>query len=201
MRLPALCLLLACALPAAAWSQDAPDRPPPLPTRDMTLDATLDTTDATGAHPPAGIRIRYNAASHRMRIDTKGRDDYMILDPQGGRTLLVSAAHRAWREQPFRPAAHAMFMLAASYSFARLAQATVAGLPCTTWNLQGATVGGTTCVTDDGVVLRLETADTDGDGDDFKLRVVATRVTYAPQPPGDFDLPAGYRRIGPKKTP
>lgn len=198
MRLPAALLLAAASIAASAGgarADEPPLRPPPMPARDVAIDAVLLMTNMTGPHPPANVHITFHAGTHRMRVAAEGKPGYMILDPTGGRTLLVSTDKRAWLEQPFVPQTHAMFILAANFSFAPVGNSTVAGLSCTTWDMQSTTVGGSVCVTQDGVIMRVEAADTDGDGDDFQLKLITRHVDYAQQPPSDFEPPDGFQKI------
>lgn len=185
--------LLAPVAPALA----ADERPPRMPTRDVAYDAALETDSGPGRHVRSTIKVRYSAAGKRMRVDQAGQPGYMILDPEHGHTILVSIKRRTYTEQPFRPMAHAMFLPSDDFGYTPLGAATVAGQACRLWDMRSATVAGQACVTEDGLLLQVETKDADGDNDDAALTLRATGVTYAPQKPSDFLPPAGFKRVKP----
>jgi hypothetical protein len=187
----AVLVLLVATTPARA----ADERPPPLPTRDVEMKAVLETTSGAGQHVSANLKISFNAARQRMRVEQQGKPGYMILDPKHAQTFVVMTARHSYQEQPFRPLAHAMFILADAFSYNALTPDTVAGQPCQTWDMRSPTIAGTVCVTSDGVVLKVDTADADGDGDDVALKLIASNVTYASQPAANFAPPSGYKKV------
>ena len=63
----------------------------------------------------------------------------------------------------------------------------IAGLPCTNWDVQSKRGAGTVCLTADGVALRA-----DGAVDGRRGSFTATSVRYGEVAPGLFMAPPGY---------
>lgn len=161
----------------------------------MTFEAVLTIANKAGPHPPTTLKIGFDTASHRMRIEPQGQAGYMILDPDHARTFVVMTSRHTYAEQPYRPLAHAMFILADGFQYTSVGTASVAGQSCEAWDMQSATIAGTVCVTKDGVVLRVDATDSDGDGDDFALRLIARSVRYTSLPKAEFSPPADYSKL------
>ncbi len=60
--------------------------------------------------------------------------------------------------------------------------------PDTSWVIQSGAADARACITADGVPLRTEAAN---------IILTATEVSYTPQDPERFAVPAGYKRGGP----
>ncbi|HXH02225.1 MAG TPA: hypothetical protein VNN09_02785 [Candidatus Competibacteraceae bacterium] len=74
-------------------------------------------------------------------------------------------------------------------------QARVAGEPCTVYRLRGLPggpkVSGSACVTGDGILLKAEGTNPNGQ----PVRMEMTQVQRAPQDPALFQVPPGYQRL------
>ncbi len=64
----------------------------------------------------------------------------------------------------------------------------------------GSAVEGVVWVSDDGIVLRAESALVDDDGKHHSLRMELKNVRIGPQSPALFEIPAGYKRVTHGKT-
>lgn len=178
-------LLALLALPAAAQ-----EKPATIPSRDV--DVTYSLTQLIAGDPLLTQRMRWSVSSGRLRVDPPARDMYMVID------------YRARRMEVVRPSDHAVLDMDASGPgmpgapsdghFTREAADQVAGLACTNWQTLDS-MGDTAvvCITADGVMLR---ASREG-----HVLLQAASVTYAPQDPAAFDIPAGYRHITPPPKP
>jgi uncharacterized protein DUF4412 len=180
---------LAAALPAAAQV-----RPQYLPTRDVAVEYRLESNSHPGA--PRTLRIIYAANGERMRVEA-GRDGYSIIDRVNGRMMIVMAGQKSYLELKFNPEKQRNFLLSDKVRFARLGSDTVAGLPCTLWQVEADKHSGTACLTADGVMLRGEAPNEDK----MSGRIVAVAVNYGPQPPSLFTPPAGYSRLAMPRLP
>lgn len=179
-------LLVLVAL-APVWPALAQDRPPDVPTRDVTA-----TYRVEGGPPGAGpqtIRMSYKVNGDRMRID-EDHVTYTIMDGASRRTYVVNVPEKAYFQVPFDPDQE-RGALPPGTKFTRMGTDTVAGLPCTIWRAQIDSSTSSACITSDGVMLRSEQPGPEGAVE----RLVATSVEYGPPPDSLFQPPAGYTRV------
>jgi len=81
-----------------------------------------------------------------------------------------------------------MFVFSDKMGFARKGTATVVGIPCTNWEVHRDNGSGTACITDDGLLLR-------GDSADGNSHMIATKVSFGSLPDSVFQPPPGYRKM------
>lgn len=179
--LPALLLL---AAPAAAQ-----ERPPITPTRDVAVTYRV-LGGAPGAAGSQAIVISWNASLGTMRSDMPGGMGWMVADPKNGRAFLVMEPMRAVMDMPIGQAMQ-QHMNSPSATFRRDGTATVAGLPCQVWIVQDGGNRGRSCITTDGVPLRVEGTAAQGQTGGME----ATQVAFGPQDPARFQRPAGYQTM------
>lgn len=185
-RLTLAVLAAAIALPAAA--QNAPLT---APTRDVAVTYRA-TGTVQGKPQDKELRLAITAGGQLMRIE--GLDQpgaaggYLIIDRRTNRMLMVVPKEKHYLELPASDVFARGFLLSATMGFTRRGSETVAGLPCTVWEISARSGGGTACITDDGVLLR-------GRGQRGAQAIEATRVTYAPQPATLFRPPADFARL------
>jgi hypothetical protein len=177
--LPAVRLIVALAVAAAAMPVRAQERPPQnAPTRDV--DITLEITRPGVA--PIVERRRWSASQHLRRVD--GPDSAAtIFDQSKGELTLLNPSNRTYRTLQ-GPAAKRMSPPRGA-RVKRGAEAAIAGLTCTDWSWLDATEMHTACLTPDGVLLRLIV--------DGHVVAEARSVVYAPQPAELFEIPPGYQ--------
>lgn len=179
---------------APVWPAAAQDRPPDVPTRDVT--ATYRIEGGAPNSGPQTIRMSYKADGDRMRVD-EDHVDYTIMDGTTKRSYMVMSQNRTYMEQPFDPQAERGF-IPPGLKFSREGTDTVAGLPCTIWKAQMQNNSSTACITSDGVMLRAEQGGGPGGA---TQRIVAVSVDYSPQPDSLFVPPAGFKRVQPPPGP
>lgn len=178
---------------APFWPAAAQDRPPDVPTRDVSV-----TYQIQGGQPGGGpqtIRMSYKVAGDKMRID-EGQVESTIMDGSAKRTLVLNNQQRTYFQVPFDPQQERGAM-PPGLTFTRAGNETVAGQPCTVWRAQEGSNSSTACLTGDGVMLRTEQP---GPGNATQ-RMTATSVDYSPQSDGLFAPPAGFRRVQPPAMP
>ncbi|TCH97950.1 hypothetical protein EJV46_12095 [Roseococcus sp. SYP-B2431] len=176
-------LALACALVAApAFAQD---RPAVTPTRDVSV-AYRVTTQGPGNGTE--MRISWLAASGLMRVDMPGGQGFMVADLRGGGPgFMVMEAQRMIMDVPRNQLPPVASMQPGPNArFTREGTARVANTSCTIWRMEDQGQSGRACLTADGVMLRAE-------GDNRQGQVEATSVTYGPQDPARFQRPSGYQ--------
>lgn len=178
-------LLLLASAPASVAEQ-----PRLLPSRDVAV-----VYRAPGPH---GIeveqRVRWLAAAKIMRIDPPNQGLHLIVDYPGRRMSVVDDANRLVVEMAAPDVSDETAGAAPAASYSRIGQETVAGYPCTDWQVldrQGRAA--LVCITEDGVLLRAGTPET--------VRVSAISVQYAPQDSAAFRIPANYARRAPEASP
>jgi hypothetical protein len=122
-------------------------------------------------------RMRWQAATQRQRVDPPSPGLFVVIDYRAGRMDTVRLSDRLVLEMPAPPAAQGAYV--------RRGEDQVAGLACTNWEAT-ATDGQPTiaCITADGVLLRATAAG--------QTLLSAETVTYAPQEPALFAVPAGF---------
>lgn len=157
----------------------AQTRPQLIPTRDVDV-----TYRVTQAGRTVEERVRWLAAEQIQRVDSSG-PVYMIVDHKAQRLTLVNTAKRTVLameapRSPLDPDSNA--------GFANTGRASVAGLPCTEWRMPTG-AGKQLCVTDDGVMLRVQDAGT--------TVAEATTVQYGQADPASFEVPTDFQNVPP----
>jgi hypothetical protein len=172
--LAAAVLLAAPALPAAAQ-----DRPLASPSRDVAVTYRL------AAGPAQEMRLSWLAAERRMRLDMPGQG-YMVIDQRDQRAFMVMDEQRMVMEIPFAQNTRRMGQLPPGARLTREGEDRVAGTPCTVWAYQEGGRTGRSCITEDGVVLRVQSAA----GPEESME--ASAIAYGPQDPARFRPPEDY---------
>lgn len=166
-------LVLAAGLGCgAAWAQD---RPAPLPLRDVDVSYRIQAgTQAIEQ------RSRFSFAGQRMRVDMPTPGVYSIMDYRSHVMSFVVEGDRASLDTPMPPPV--------SPAYQRVGPDQVAGLPCTEWQTVDPQKQAVVfCFTDDGVMLRVRRG--------MQPVAVATRVSFGPQDPALFAVPAGFQHV------
>jgi len=177
--LAATALVTAVALPAMA--QPANIRP----TRDVTVNYRL--SGLAGA-PPQETRMAFSASTGKQRIDPPGGMGWILIDRGANAAYMVMDPQRMVMTMPPETVAAMNGDVPAGSTFTRKGTATVAGIPCTEWEITIGQARGTNCMTDDGVMLRTVSTAPNGDA----VTMEATQVTYGPVDPARLALPSGY---------
>ena len=164
-----LAMLLPTGLPLAAQA-----RPVLHPTRDVAVQYRV--TGGHGRHDAAEVTIHYAAHGQHMRIEPAGRPSYLIVDRVADRMDMVMPAQHMYVDMPYDPQKMLSFE-DKNATFAPHGSDTVAGLPCTVYDVHSRGHSGQICLTDDGVMLRAH-GQHPGQGGSLE----AVKVTYATQP-------------------
>lgn len=183
--LPALALL---GLPALALAQD---RPAVRPIHDVTVDYRLEGADPHGDNSSRLIRLSWTGQGTRLRLDADGGQGFVLVDYAAHRMDLVITQQRAFIALPFDPAVAPGLSIPPDVTMQQAGQDRVADTPCVLWTMQAPRSRSTACITADGLLLSLHADGT------AQPALEATHVTYATQPPGLFDIPAGFKQVQP----
>jgi hypothetical protein len=171
----------------AATPVVAQERPMFAPSRDVTIDYTVDSK-AAAPNAPRSVKMWIAQGGTRMRIDALGNPGYVIFDRVSGRTVMVLDKQHAYMEMPSSPAMANLFVLNDKMGFTRKGTDTVAGLSCTVWEVKRDNGPGTACITADGLLLR-------GDSADGNSHMIATKVSTGSLADSVFQPPAGYKKV------
>jgi len=142
-----------------------------------------------GAGAEAGLeqRVRWLAAAQALRIDPPNKGFHVIIDYLAGRMSVVGDADRSVLEMAAPAGMAGLPGAAASSSYTRRGEDTVAGVRCTDWETADRQGQRTlACITADGVLLRARVGD--------RTLVSAIAVRYAPQDQAAFQIPPDYAR-------
>lgn len=178
---------LAALLTGLAGAALAEDHPPLLPTRDVAVTYNVTARQASGPHE---AHLFYSAATQKIRMEA-GRQGYAIFDQAAHRLTMVMPQQQICMVSPISPSMSPGVLLNDRMHFVRKGTDTVAGQPCTNWDVTGDRGSGTACVTADGVLLRVEGRDHDGNS----AGLLATAVSYAAQPASLFEPPADFHKM------
>ena len=184
-----LLILIAAGLPATAQQQ-----PPAMPSRDVAVRYKVPNS------PPTTDRVAWLVAEGRLRTEGRAltrRVTHLIDTRSGQVTALLDS------ERTFHDLGRVAPTMTRDHSFVRPGTRLtregadrVAGHACTVWRVeaQGSSPDDVrrACITEDGVPLRL----VEGSGADAETLYEATEVTYGPQDPAQFRVPAGYQSLG-----
>ena len=178
-------VLAIAALPWSISGALAQQRPAYFPTRDVMV-----TYRITGraARDVRQLKVRYTAATQRMRVET---DDmgmgYLLVDPRAHTARMVVPSVGQFVDVPLGRDRRAAMLFSDRLNFIRRAPDRTAGLGCTWWDVQGGRDTARACITEDGVILRAEGRGGDVAGSGLE----AIRVDFGAQPERMFDLPRG----------
>jgi|BEDMetMinimDraft_2_1075160.scaffolds.fasta_scaffold04693_2 hypothetical protein len=176
-------LTLLAAAPALA-----DDHPPFMPSRDVSVTYALSNTRPDA---PKEAHMYYSARAGKMRLEAAGQPGYVIIDRANGRMILVMSSQHLYTEMPIKTDLASGFLLNDQMKFRRVGKDTIAGVPCTEWEVQATQASGVVCVTDDGVLLAGHGSDKEGTSAALK----ATAVSFKSEPPQFFDPPPGYQKV------
>ena len=169
-------LLAGAVAPTLAAAQD---RPLMTPSRNVAI-----TYRMIGPRP-GNLHMSIQASTGLSRVEAPSQRGYAIVDRKARQMILVMSDKHMYLEIPIPPGQQRSPELDPTTRFTRQGTGVVAGLDCTVWNYTGEHATGTACITDDGVMLRVQ----DGAS---QHGMEATEVTYAPQPDADFRPPPGF---------
>ncbi len=180
LLVPMLLLIMTPAL--------AQDRPPLLPSRDVTV------TYATSRG--RDITITYGAGGQRMRIEGMSPGGgYAIIDRAAGMMTIVQPQQHMYMRMPESPAMRAGMLQQRlqNASFTRQGSDTVAGIACTEWKVTTSKGTGDACVDANGLVLRARGAN--GADPQRAPILLAKKVDYHAVPASAFEPPPGFRAM------
>jgi hypothetical protein len=175
----------------------AADLPVLAPTKDVVV--TYKLTGAARQNGAPKMQVTY-ASQGRVRLDffryveAKVPVASLIFDPPANVVTTVLLEKHGYLRRDVGTLVSPAAPLNDKMGFKRQGAATVAGLPCTDWDVSNGTAAqGTACVTDDGVVLRMTRTKPDG-------VMEALGVQYGAVPAGTFTPPADFTLLNPKPT-
>ena len=165
--------------------------PSTLPQRDVTV--TYRLQGAARASVPGGlpeiVRVAWDAGGRRLRVESEGRHQVLLVDLNVPRAELIDAGMHGVLSLPMRPKDIEPLTLQDATLTPR-GRAVVAGLGCTEYDVAAKRGRGTVCLTADGVALR-GSGTVDGKQGGF----IAVSVTPGPIPPSSFEVPPGYMHL------
>lgn len=172
----AFVILAGAAVPALAQ-----ERPSMTPTRDVAI------TYHMLSQRPGDLHMSIQASTGLARVQGPNQRGYAIIDRKGKQMTLVMSEKQIYMVMPIPAGQQRSPELDTTARFMRHGTDTVAGLTCTVWDYAGEHATGTACITDDGVMLRVQDGAT-------KHGMEAAEVRYAPQPDADFQPPPGFTK-------
>lgn len=187
-------LLAITVITGVVSAASAQDRPPAMPTRDVVVSYKVDDT------PPTVDTVAWLVSEGRIRTDGKSLMNRVahLIDTRSGGVTVVVDADRTYHDlgRMAEVMTQDIILARPSSKLVKEGADTVAGQACIVWRIE--TEGDSSpedarraCITADGVPLRL----VEGSGAVASTLYVATRVTYGPQDPSWFRVPAGYQPL------
>lgn len=184
-RLAATAATICIGLAASAAAQE---HPLIQPSRDVMVEYHVESKES-GPHRTTDVRMFFTNQGTRMRVEGSGQPGYAVMDRGTGRMLVVMPEQRMYMEMPLDPK-RMMGFDAKDGKFTRRGTATVAGYSCNIYDAQTERHSGQVCITDDGVMLRARSNDSNEGGN-----LEATKVVYGSQEASLFMPPAGYQKF------
>ncbi len=183
-----LALVMALVAAGPALGQQ---RVPTLPQHDVGVVYRLDgaARDAVPGGLPETVRLLWDAAQRRLRVEPQGRGQVLLVDLLAPRAELIDSGLHGVISLPMREKDIEPITLQDA-RLTRRGSAVVAGLSCTEYDVAAKRGRGIICLTPDGVALR-GSGHVDGKQGSF----TALSVTPGPLPQGSFETPAGYMRL------
>ena len=195
-RVAGLPLASALCFTSVAWSQQ-PDRPLSLPKSDVEVTYRFDKMPGEGPHK---LQVIYSDAGERVRADlfayTELKVPYqsVIFDRPADRFITVFHDRRSYIEGTIGNSGNPGNFIGANVAFRREGTDMVVYAPCVVWRVEAPGQSNdqdTTCVTDDGLALRLSSSKPG------IVSLIATSVHYESPPDDTFVPPKGYQRQRP----
>jgi hypothetical protein len=185
---PLACLAATLAAAPAITPALAQDRPPLVPSRDVSV-----TYRAAGAPPGQEMRMAWRVADQKLRVDMPGGMGWSVMDQRAKTMFVVMEQQRIIMQMPLNNGPGGVSIPTQppeTAKFARGATATVAGQSCTIWHYENQGATGESCMTADGVMLR-----STGTLNGRTATMEATEVSYGPQDAARFTAPSGYQQM------
>lgn len=176
------CGVAMAALLAGAAGAAAQDRPPLFPSKDVTVNYRI-----LGREGGQAVTISQAAGAGMMRVDNPQMGGFALMDTASGRATFVMTQMRTYMEMPPGQLPIHAGSADKDAKFTRKGTETIAGVACTVWDMTSSQGEATTCVSADGVMLRVRTRSGDG--------MEATKVTFAALPKDSFAVPAGFQKM------
>ena len=177
-------VFLALLLAAPAFAQE---RPPIMPTRDVTV-----TYRVAGEGAPTEMKMSWLTAQGLMRMDMPGGQGFMVVNAQAGSGFMAMPQMRMIMELPAGAGGVNNFARASQTArFTREGSDRVANTPCTIWRVEDRGDTARICSTADGVTLRASS----GGGQTGRGTMEATLVEYGAQDAARFARPQGYQAM------
>ncbi len=179
----ATALLAATLLAAPAWAQ--PSKPQLLPSRDVAVTFRVQNTDKV----QGDIHASWLAREGLLRVDNASAPGWVLVDSRTRRASMVMQQGLVMHLPESPEVAILMQNPESQGRIARLGRRTIAGTHCTDWRLERQDgKSGVACLTDDGVLLRLQQTGR-------REVLEATHLAYGPQDPARFRLPANTPQL------
>ncbi|WP_439599367.1 hypothetical protein [Falsiroseomonas sp.] len=161
------------------------------PTRDVTVTYRMNAPAGApaAAAGPQEMRMAFSASTGRQRVDPPGNMGWMLIDRRANTAVMVMDAQRTTMAMPPATVAAMTQGVPPGATFTRQGTATVAGTACTEWNVATPQGNGTSCITEDGVLLR---ATATPPGGTATTVMEATQVNYGPVDAARLTVPQGY---------
>ena len=179
-------LLGLAALPVVALAQPVVE-----PTRDVVVTYHIigDQMGRSDGPKIDTVTIGYSAGGNRTWIEPGGSSMRMIADKTAGRMFVIMLDRHMYMEMPYDPH-KAMTFSAENARFSKTGTATIAGISCTTYDVQSQRENDSACLTGDGVLLKAVTKDPR-----HPHTLEATAVRYGAQPAAAFAPPDGFQKM------
>lgn len=167
----------------------AQDRPPIMPTRDVSVAYRV-----SGEGAPTEMRMSWLTAQGLMRVDMPGgpggAGGFMVVNAQAGSGFMAMPQMRMLMELPAGAGGVSNFARASQTArFTREGNDRVANTPCTIWRVEDRGDAARICTTADGVTLRASS----GGGQSGRGSMEATLVEYGAQDAARFARPQGFQ--------
>lgn len=173
---------LAAMLPAIAAT--LPPAPVLVPTRDVTVDYTVQPPD----RPVLDVQVAVAARGRRLHITGENLPTSFLVDRDSETAAILLPVLRTYTRVNIARYDLGRTVLRGA-SFVQAGRDQVAGLTCTLWRARSADGTAQACVTDDGVILSGE-AYSNRKGALGAIR--AQRVHYGTLPAAMFDVPPDF---------
>lgn len=186
---------LGCGLAGPATAQPAPQTgraplPQAMPNIQPTRDVAVTYRVQEGAQAPQTVQAAWLVGQRRLRVVTAAAPGWVLVDIPANRAVMVMEAQRVVLELPGGQVVQMLNQVPPEAKLTRIGADSVAGQACDQWRVQSPRGEGQVCLTRDGVVLRAT-----GQRRGQNAVMEATSVSYDPQDPARFSVPAGFQSL------
>ncbi|QCE33502.1 hypothetical protein FAI41_07895 [Acetobacteraceae bacterium] len=149
-----------------------------------------------GKSEPHEVKVLFSGSGDKLRIEQLDSVGITILDRPGQKVYYLNKERHFYLGMRPLHGLRSPFFLDLEMHYVPKGAKKIANVTCREWDITSKYGHANACVTEDGLILQQEGADSEGTSG----KLEALSVSYHPLPPSSFDIPSDYHNIRAPKT-